>query len=192
MKQSIFIGIALTFCIQNTSAKPSLEGGSVSVEPIWQEIKKSAHGTKLFGEEWILVGNITFKKKTKEWINLSRIHMRWHGDPIDQLLGSLYRKSPDKDFLPLQENLVCDGLWNKKEQLLVLNFDKKESLGALNVFSLVLTVPEELKEVIRAGHFTIETCSLPDQFKDYLHERILSLAPKDINIDHHIAATDRR
>jgi hypothetical protein len=54
---------------------------------------------------------------------------------------------------------------------------QKESLGAVNVFALVLTIPESLKDTMRSGYFTIEPLSLPDQFRTYVNEKMLTLSP---------------
>jgi len=129
-----------------------------------------------FGGEWILVGSITFKKKSKHYMSIDSINLRWNGKPIDNLIASLYKKLPNKEFLPIEDNLICDGLWNKKKQTLVLNFDEKESLGPLTKFYLVLTIPEELEPILKQGSFHLEEQCLPGPFKQCISQEKLVLA----------------
>jgi hypothetical protein len=121
------------------------------------------------------VGSITFKKKSKEAVNLNRLYLRWKGSVLPHLMGSLYRKMPDRDFLPIEEHLVCDGTWNKAQQTLRLTFDHKESLGLTNVFYLVLTVPSDLELAVRRGRFDLEPQVLPEQFRTATSHQNLSL-----------------
>ncbi len=149
---------------------------TISLEPQWHNLEHDPQKIKQFDGKWILVGSIVFKKKAKESVNLSRIHLQWKGEHIDHLLGSLYKKSLHKEFLPIEKYLVCDGSWNKTKQILILPFDKRHILGPLNIFYLVLTIPEELEETIKKGRFTLEENSLPEQFKICSHSQSLSLA----------------
>src|SRR5579871_6215435 len=76
------------------------------LKPHWQPFESHAHHIRSSQEEWILVGSITFKKKVKENVQLARLNLQWNGPAIDTMFGSLYLKKEDKDFLPLQENLI--------------------------------------------------------------------------------------
>jgi hypothetical protein len=135
------------------------------IEPTWHNLQPDSAKTELFGGKWILAGSITFKKKAKEAVNLNKLFLRWNGDHLDDLVASLYRKPPDKEFIPTQEHLVCDGTWNKVRQTLQLTFDQNHHLGLYNTFYLVLTVPESLETLVKQGTFEIVHHLLPEPFR---------------------------
>jgi len=149
---------------------------SVILEPKWENLEPNTTKTKKFGGKWVLVGNITFKKNSKEPVNLSKIYLNWQGKTIKNLVGSLYKKKSDKDFIPIQDYLICDGAWNKTKQTLILKFDEKQTLGPITTFYLVLTIPENIETVVKKGSFVIEKEYLPEQFKVYALQHNLPLA----------------
>jgi len=75
---------------------------------------------------------------------------------------------------------VCDGIWSKSKQTLILNFDEKENLAPTTVFYLVLTVPEEIEPILKKGSFCLEEQCLPKPFKQCAQQEKLSLAFNDI------------
>ncbi len=158
-----------TFYIQS-------EDFAVKLEPEWKDLDQNPEKERQFGGKWILVGNIIFKKKSKECVSLNRLHLKWKGGHIEKLIGSLYQKNLDKKFIPIEDFLVCDGIWNKKEQTLILNFDRRCSLSAVNVFHLVLTVPRNIEPILKKGSFTITHHCLPRQFKECVANNNLSLS----------------
>jgi len=160
---------------------PSLEGTtinefSVILESKWENLEPNIKKTKKFGGKWVLVGSITFKKNSKEAVNLNKIYLSWEGETIENLIGSLYKKKSDKEFIPIQDYLICDSSWNKTKQTLILKFDEKQTLGATTTFYLVLTIPEHIEKTVRNGSFVIEKEYLPEQFKLYARNHNLSLS----------------
>jgi hypothetical protein len=153
----------------------SSENFKVRLEPTWQNLENDTHTKDVFGGKWILVGSITFKKRAKISVALNQIHLQWYGEPLDNLMGSLYKHTHDKAFIPIEDNLICDSVWNKTKQMLILNFDEKQTLSAVNVFYLVLTIPEKMEPVLKQGYFSIEHSSLPEPFKEYATKNSLSL-----------------
>lgn len=149
---------------------------SVVLESKWENLESSTKKTKEFGGKWVLVGSITFKKNSKESVNLNEIYLNWQGETIENLVGSLYKKKSDKDFIPIQDYLICDSAWNKTKQTLILKFDEKQTLGPSTTFYLVLTIPEEIEKTVRKGSFVVEKEYLPEQFKVYARQHNLSLA----------------
>ena len=149
---------------------------SVVLEPKWKNLEQNTKKTKEFGGKWILVGSITFKKNSKEPVNLNKIYLNWQGKNIENLVGSLYKKKSDKDFIPIQDYLICDSAWNKAKQTLILKFDEKQTLGPTTIFYLVLTIPENIETVVKKGSFVIEKEYLPEQFKVYALQHNLPLA----------------
>ena len=137
----------------------------IVLESKWQDLERCPEKTERFGSKLILVGNIVFKKKSRESVNLTTLTLKWHGNYITNLFGSLYKKEADKEFLPIEENLICDGTWSTQKQTLVLRFGKAETLQATNRYYLVLTVPDHLEKLLDNGTFEIESACLPEQFQ---------------------------
>jgi hypothetical protein len=149
---------------------------NVILKSKWYDLDNNYKKTMKFGGKWILVGSITFLKKSKDYLSLDNITLEWQGEKLDNLTASLYRKNLDKDFLPIEDNLVCDGIWNKKKQTLIFNFNEKEYLAPRTVFYLVLTIPEIIEPVIKKGTFCLEGQCLPRPFKHCAGDKKLSLA----------------
>lgn len=168
--------IAITFVITTGLLSTDRQNFSVLIEPMWENLEHNPTRNEQFGGKWILVGSITFRKRCKDPVCLQQIRFHWQGKEINHLIGSLYKKNPDREFMPIQENLICDGLWNKPKQILVLNFDKKQSLGPTTIFYLVLTIPKNVESILQNGSFYIEKRCLPEPFKSYAHTTELSLA----------------
>lgn len=146
----------------------------VLLVPRWDNLEKNNMIERDLGGRWILVGSITFHKTSKEVAKLSRISLEWHGNHIDHLSGSLYKKNSEKRFMPIEENLVCDGSWNKRNQRLTLDFhDRKQTLGPRNIFYLVFTVPEAIEPKLKTGYFSLSDTNFPEAF--YKKEQDLKL-----------------
>lgn len=171
MKYSIII-------ITLFSSLSAAQDCSISLEPCWNNLAHNNTDHKKFGGQWILIGTITFRKKSKEPIKLNKICLHWHGSAITQLAGSLYKKLSQNKFYPLQENHLCDSTWNTKQQRLILDFSKsKQTLGPLSTFYVVLTVPEALEPTLKKGHFSINKAELPSLLDtNQNNELILNLA----------------
>lgn len=146
----------------------------VCVESKWNNLEQTHEKEKQFGGKLILVGSITFRKQCKDCIKIDKLVLEWHGKNLDTLCGSLYRKLPEKEFVPIQENLVCDATWNKAAQSLVLDFENKQTLNTLNIFYVVLTVPDNMEQTLKNGHFTLRDTTLPEQI--HFSEKKLDLA----------------
>ena len=88
-----------------------------------------------------------------------------------------------KEILPIEENVLCDSTWNKTKQMLLFDFSqRKQTLGPLNIFYVVLTIPEEIESIIHKGHFSLITQGLPDLFQQYVRENNTDLAMNSITI----------
>lgn len=147
----------------------------ITLDPTWQILECDHNKCKEFGGKWVIIGSIIFKKKAKEPVNLTRLYLRWHGHHLDALVASLYKKPEDKDFLAIQENLVCDGTLDAANQTLLFNFDQKQTLGLTNIFYVVLTIPESVEPQIKQGSFELMSHYLPEQFQPTTNQQ-LSLA----------------
>lgn len=146
----------------------------VRVEAKWNNLEQCSKKETLFGGKLMLVGSFTFRKQCKDCIKLDKLMLEWHGKKIDSLCGSLYKKYPEKHFVPIQENLICDALWNKSAQNLIFDFENEQTLNTISIFYLVLSVPKELEETLKDGYFTLRDTNLPDQIT--FTEKKLNLA----------------
>jgi len=157
----------------------TVEDFDITIKSKWCDLDGNCTKSDDFGGKWILVGSIKFKKRCKNPVFLENITLHWNGEPLDNLIGSLYKKNLDKNFLAIEDNLICDGLWNKHKQQLICMFDEKENLGPTTIFYLVLTVPENIEAILKKGSFYIEEQCLPKPFKHCANQEKLSLAIND-------------
>ncbi|EKD48882.1 MAG: hypothetical protein ACD_64C00088G0004 [uncultured bacterium] len=182
MKQQILVILIMSSSLQAVIPSDCL----ISVTPHWENIESSCKHEKEFCSKWMLVGSITFRKKSKEKTKLETMRLSWHGKHIAHLDGSLYKTIPGKKFLPLEENLVSDSSWNATRQELILNFqDNKQTLGPISIFYLVLTVPDTIQSTLKQGHFSLVKQALPTCFQPQAEKLTIDLAQltkKDQNI----------
>ncbi len=157
----------------------ALQNFDVTLKSKWQELDNNCERCTNFGGNWVIVGSIAFEKRAKDPITVETIHLHWCGDHLDNLIASLYRKIPGKDFLAIEHNLVCDGIWNEKKQTLIFDFDEKANLGPTTVFYLVLTVPESIESLLKKGYFCLENNCLPRPFRQSMQNEKLFLAIND-------------
>jgi hypothetical protein len=150
------------------------------IEPHWKPLEPSRVAQR-FGSDLVEVGSIKFIKKAKEDVDLAQLTLQWKGPQLDNLMGSLYRKDHGNTCIPIEANLVCDGSWNKAQQLLKLTFDHKHALGPVNVFYVVLTIPHALKNVVKQGSFEVVHHTLPEPYRPAKvdHKLLLSLDALD-------------
>lgn len=165
MKRTIAALLILTVMVPMQGGMNHTEDFIITMEPTWKDLD---NGTKKFKSKWILAGTITFKKKAQEKIHLDRLHLQWDGPKIEHLMASLYTNECLEDFLPIQENLVCDGTWNSNQQKLMFNFEEKQLLTFKNCFFLVLTVTDENEPLLKNGKFDLITTILPEPLKECL------------------------
>jgi hypothetical protein len=172
-----FLLLVLISTIANTTH--CLENFDISLKSKWQELDNNCERCTNFGGKWVVVGSITFEKRAKDPIAVETINLHWCGDHLDNLIASLYRKIPGKDFLAIEHNLVCDGIWNEKKQTLIFDFDEKQNLGPTTVFYLVLTMPSSIEPILKNGYFCLENDCLPRPFKHSTQNEKLFLAIND-------------
>ena len=170
--------VSIFFCVFILCAQPLQERKStILVEPLWYDLDHNGSRVEQFGGKWILVGYITFKKRCKDIVCMETMHMHWNGLHLDNLIGSLYKKVSDREvFLPIEDNLVCDGVWNERTQTLIFDFDEEENLGPTTTFCLVLTVPGKVESILKKGSFSIEHRCLPYPFSQSIQNENLVLA----------------
>ena len=161
----------------------------ISVAPHWQNIESSCKYEDAFCSKWMLIGSVTLRKKANQKMKLETLRLTWHGAPIDHLDGSLYRKTPGKKFLPIDQNVVTDSNWNKARQELIFNFyDNKQSLGPLNIFYIVVSVPDTVESQLKKGHFSVVKQALPQSFQRNAQNLKIDLAHAIRLQDHTMSA----
>lgn len=149
----------------------------ISMEPRWEQLNRKNVPDQAVGGKSIVIGSITFRKKCKQSAKLDTLTLSWHGKPIEKLSGSLYKKIPDRPFVPLENNLVADSSWNQSKQKLHFHFNNnKQSLGPATMFYVVLTVPRNLERTLRAGSFSLSHHNLPEMFAIKQDQMKLNLA----------------
>ncbi len=180
-KYSSLVSILVLVLVCMGYAKCYANDVEVSIIPCWQPLgQKASSRPEFFGGEWVLVAKIILKKRIKDTISLCRLDLKWEGGHVENLIASLYHDIPDKKFLPTQPFLLADGIWNKKMQRLQFKFNCQEHLNSHTVLYLVFTVPEELKEVLRDGFFSIVGDTLPVQMQSSLtnsHVKVTCMVP---------------
>jgi len=168
---AFLVGTVLTTLTSHTNHDPC----KVVVQAKWQNLENNPKRIKRFGGKWILVGSIVFKKRSSDIIYLDEIQLTWKGKPIDNLVGSLYEKHDMSSFLPIEKYLICDSQWKQSTQQLLLRFNNPLTLGAVNTFYLVLTVPQNIEPILKKGHFAVEQAGLPFPYRQYVKENNLSI-----------------
>lgn len=182
MKHFCIHAFLAALMLLSLSLTASNDAYKIIIEPMWCDLddNTTSHHAH-FGTQWILVGSITFEKKSKEPVTLHRIHLQWHGEHLEQLTASLYRKIPDKDFYPVEATLICDGVWSEKKQTLMLTFNEEKNLGFRTIFYLVLTIPDHLVPLIKQGSFSLLSHTLPEHFRPISKSTTLCLSLNTID-----------
>lgn len=147
----------------------------MEVTPEWQNLDDPKKATD-FGGKWILAGKFVIKKRSKDLVAIKELDLAWRGKKIDRLNASLFKKEQGHDFLPLEENLICDGQWNRTKQILQMKFCRKEYLQPTTIYCLVLTVPQELEKALRTGHFELVPDKLPRQLQPAAQKKSLKIS----------------
>lgn len=164
MDMSLWRLIGLSWCCMHAcTALRAAKEITVTVKPQWDYLLAGKPGQYPFNTRWILAAHLIFKKTAKEPVRLAQLTLRWRGPRVDNLIASLYTALPSKPFLPIEEQLVCDGTWNATQQTLMLPFDEEQTLGAFNVYYLVLSVPPTMEHVLKLGSFVIDALTVPSE-----------------------------
>lgn len=117
----------------------------------WMEFPLTYTPLKNQHKKWVWKESLTFK--SKQAVQLKSLCLKWNGAPIASLQASLYKKGKTENLLPVQKNLVSDGVWNPQTQ--ELYFDVNEKLIALNTYHVVLSFPQNIESVVKRGSFTL-------------------------------------
>jgi len=128
----------------------SLPPYTFSTTPTWYEYPFSTTLIGTQNEKLALIELITLRNKSP--LKLKKLKLQWRGERIDNIYASLYQKKEYKNHLiPIEENLICDGIWNSKAQQIIFEINKK--IVSLNKFYLVLRFPYKLEAKLKKGNF---------------------------------------
>jgi hypothetical protein len=95
---------------------------------------------------------LTFRNK--KTVTLKTIEILWVGNKLENLSASLYKKHKENmDMIPIEQNFIADGAWNKTGQK--LTFHLQEKLVATSTYFLVVSFPPKHENTIRAGRFSL-------------------------------------
>ena len=130
---------------------------SLSATSTWREYPLNIPKINLQKEKWAWTCSLTFKSK---WpVKLTQLKLQWKGNKIEQLSAGLYQKKErDRAVIPIEENLIGQGVWNATDQQLVFNLDEK--VVAVNKYYLMLSFPKKLESNIKKGRFVISSTQL--------------------------------
>lgn len=158
--------VLMALCMMSTIATHTI--CEIQSDSKWQNLdeKDCVETQKTFGGKWILAATITFKKKISQDIYFNMLDLEWQGVPLSKLNATLFRCDPTRMFVPIEENVVADGTWSEHHQTLHFSFKEKERLQTTHTFGLVLTIPSELEQSIKKGHFNLIPATLPQQLQE--------------------------
>ena len=121
----------------------------------WLEFKLNQSLPLVHEKKWAWIGSITLKSKIP--LKLEKLNLQWFGNNIKNLQASLYcKKEKATELIPIEKNLVCDGIWNSQNQELTFNVNQK--IVSVNNYYLFLSFPNNEEKSIKSGFF-----ALPDK-----------------------------
>ncbi len=136
---------------------PTHDFFSLSATTTWREYPIKAPEVTFDKEKWAWTCSLTLR--SKQPLKLSSLVLQWKGAQIKQLAAALYQKKErDSAVLPIQGNLICDGIWNPSQQQLIFAPDKK--IVAVDNYYLVVSFPKEDERIIKRGKFVIVDAQL--------------------------------
>lgn len=170
--------LALAYLMGGISLFADIPLFELTLKPEWHTLDTNPKTIEKFGGEWILAGVFDLKKRSPDPVKMNKLVLSWHGSHLDNLSASLYKKNSDHEFLPIQEYLICDSLWDVKNQKIIFNFDKNLVLEPRTVLYLVLTLPHTIEPLVQQGHFILESKTLPTLLQNSLPKKTFTLAYK--------------
>jgi hypothetical protein len=157
----------------NIVAQSSLE---LTVHKLWQYLDDAGIDPEMYGGKLVLGGTLEITKRTQAPIFISQIRLMWKGSPLSSLVASLYKQELDKEFLPIEDFWLSDGIWNKHHQYLTLTLDKPLLLEAKTMLHVVFTLPQSIESCLQQGTFQIETYSSGKSLYDLIPHGSYTLA----------------
>jgi hypothetical protein len=118
----------------------------------WLEFKLNQNVPLVHEKKWAWIGSITLKSKIP--LKLEKLNLQWFGEKIKDLQASLYcKKEKAPALIPIEKNLVCDGVWSTQNQELTFNINQK--IVSVNNYYLLLSFPNAEEHSIKSGFFAL-------------------------------------
>ncbi len=152
MKKIVYI-IAIMLLVSDYYVKMHANNlFSLSATTTWREYPLITPQITFQKEKWAWTSSLVIK--SKQPMKLTNLVLQWHGNKMPQLFASLYQKKErEPSVVPIQKNLVCDGVWDVKKQQ--LSFTLNEKIVAINKYHLVLSYPKHIEHMIKKGKFAV-------------------------------------
>ena len=151
-----------------------------TLTPAWKKLATPRILTERSSYHWVLACTIEIKKKgTLENLFLDKLLISWKGThKLDHLAATLYKKPIDKDFLPIEDYLICESEWSARTQRVIFKINRPMPIDTHTTLCLVFSIPDEKQRQLQEGYFEFERSSLP-----YLIQQSLSADP--IRLSYH-------
>lgn len=118
----------------------------------WEEFDIENRTLQFQDEKWAWIGSIIFK--SKQALKLKKLNLQWVGEKLSKIHASLYlKKDSEPNVIPIEENLVCDGIWDIENQQVKFNLNEK--LVAVNKYCVVLSFSKYIESKLKAGKFLL-------------------------------------
>ena len=174
MRAHLFLGVLVT-CAPLFASRHIYNEHEITPDKIKQTLPNSEKlhekiGKKGFYEKQY--ATLTFRKRTSEDADLTKITLQWNGPTIPpkenlslHLSGALFKKSAE-ELIAIHDNQVATGSWSEQKQQLTFTFKAPYALHGTTKFSIVLTVNADLDALLQEGSFSLViTPSLPEAFQ---------------------------
>ena len=141
----VLIWIIIPLCAMGVENRKSFNDISSYTSMTWKDYGdyKSKEEPK---KKCALVSSIILKSKRA--LKLTCIKFRWNGMPVKKLFASLfYKRERESDVVPIEENLIKDGVWDGKKQ--EVSFDLYEKIIAVKQGNIIATAfhPELTRDI---------------------------------------------
>jgi len=125
---------------------------SLTATNTWKEYGLESTSAASKKEKGVWISSITLK--SKEAFKLKKFKIQWVGERIDDLSAALFvKKRSEPSVIPIEKNLICDGIWDQRNQQII--FFLNEKIIATNKYHLVLSFPQKLESNLKKGKFIL-------------------------------------
>lgn len=153
--------IILSICTGIAYATPNDLLFSLTSSNTWREFKAplTQQKNRNQNEKRILISEINLKSNDSTFIE--NLTAQWQGAAVGKMVASLYTKklTDHKAPVPIDDNLICDGMWHAATKEFVFPVHKK--LVASDTYYLMLHVPAKFEAKLKTGSFKISQQEKP-------------------------------
>jgi hypothetical protein len=151
-----FMSISLTILSSTTVnamiGQQAFDFFSLNATTTWREYPLNIPQINFLKEKWVWTCSLTLK--SKQPVKLNSLVLQWKGEKLHHLAAALYQKKERENaVIPIQQNLVCDGMWDPKTQQMV--FEPNEKVIAVNKYYLMVSFPKSMEHSVKKGKFIV-------------------------------------